>query len=250
MSLDDLAELEQQRSFLIRSLRDLDAERRAGDLDEHDYQTLRDDYTRRAAEVLRGIEDGKAALPSPRPRSLAHRIAVGAIVMAVAVVAGWLVARSAGERTPETGSPTDISSMDVATMLSQARSAIERDPDLARRLYEEVLRRDPDHAEARTYSAWLLVTAAMGSDDDALRRDAVDVATERLERVVADEPDYADPYCFLGVIGAVDRPELVGDNLDTCLRLDPPADLARLVEQARANTIDGEGSAGLPTTIA
>ena len=51
-----------------RSLRDLDAELAAGDVDRADYETLRDGYTKRAADVLRDIEEGKAALPASRPR--------------------------------------------------------------------------------------------------------------------------------------------------------------------------------------
>ncbi len=65
----DLSTLEEERDFLLRSLRDLDAEREANDLDDVDYQTLRDDYTARAADVLRAIEvrkRGGGAPPPPR----------------------------------------------------------------------------------------------------------------------------------------------------------------------------------------
>ena len=62
--------LEEERSFLLRSLRDLDAERAAGDVDEHDYVTLRDGYTKRAADVMREIDDGRARLPTAAPSEL------------------------------------------------------------------------------------------------------------------------------------------------------------------------------------
>ena len=52
----DLAALEEERDFLLRSLRDLDAEHDAGDIDDVDYETLRDDYTVRTAVVLRALE--------------------------------------------------------------------------------------------------------------------------------------------------------------------------------------------------
>lgn len=58
--------LEEEREFFLRSLRDLEAERAAGDIDELDYASLRDDYTVRAAEVLRQLaasEDRAAAAP-------------------------------------------------------------------------------------------------------------------------------------------------------------------------------------------
>lgn len=46
---DALADLEEQRDLLLRSLDDLEREHEAGDLDTADYEALRDDYTRRAS---------------------------------------------------------------------------------------------------------------------------------------------------------------------------------------------------------
>src|SRR5579871_3126618 len=53
LSDDELAE---ERDFLLRSLRDLDDERAAGDVDEGDYDVLKEGYTARAAAVLRELE--------------------------------------------------------------------------------------------------------------------------------------------------------------------------------------------------
>ena len=55
VDVDELARLEEERDFLLTSLRDLELEREAGDIDELDYTRLRDDYTARAATVLRAI---------------------------------------------------------------------------------------------------------------------------------------------------------------------------------------------------
>ena len=52
--------LEEERDFCLRSLRDLEAERDAGDIDAVDYETLRDAYTVRAAAALRQL-DGEVA---------------------------------------------------------------------------------------------------------------------------------------------------------------------------------------------
>ncbi len=57
----DVESLEQERQFLLRSLADLDAEHVAGDLDDDDYRTLTDQYTARAAAVLRALEAAKVA---------------------------------------------------------------------------------------------------------------------------------------------------------------------------------------------
>ncbi|HEX3541767.1 MAG TPA: hypothetical protein VHT75_15140 [Acidimicrobiales bacterium] len=52
----DLTSLRDERAFLFRSLADLDAEHEAGDIEDSDYQALTDEYTARAAAVLRAIE--------------------------------------------------------------------------------------------------------------------------------------------------------------------------------------------------
>jgi hypothetical protein len=53
---DVIRELEEERDFLLRSLHDLEAEHDAGDIDDLDYQTLKDDYTTRAAATLRALD--------------------------------------------------------------------------------------------------------------------------------------------------------------------------------------------------
>ena len=50
--------LEAERDFLLRSLDDLEAERDAGNIDDETYRELHDDYTARAAAVIRTIDDG------------------------------------------------------------------------------------------------------------------------------------------------------------------------------------------------
>ena len=53
MNPDRLAQLEEERAFLLGSIRDLDREHEVGDVDDADYQTVRDGYVARAAAVLR-----------------------------------------------------------------------------------------------------------------------------------------------------------------------------------------------------
>ena len=84
-----------------RSLEDLEREHAAGDVDEHDYAALKDDYTAR----------GRAGAPRPRGRRRPRRRAAPARAGAArrgrrarrglfAVLAGVLVAQSAGRRDP------------------------------------------------------------------------------------------------------------------------------------------------------
>jgi tetratricopeptide (TPR) repeat protein len=66
---EDLAALEEQRDILLKSLRDLEQERAAGEVADDDYAVLKDDYTARAAAVLRTIEAHRgpsARRPAPR----------------------------------------------------------------------------------------------------------------------------------------------------------------------------------------
>ena len=59
---DRLAALEEERRFLLDSIRDIERERAAGDVEEHDFTVLRDGYVARAAAVLREIDEGKTAI--------------------------------------------------------------------------------------------------------------------------------------------------------------------------------------------
>jgi hypothetical protein len=117
----DLDGLKEERDFLIRSLKDLDAEHEAGDIDEVDYRSLKDDYIARTAGVLRAIEAssapprrtsrpaaaGPTAASSSTSRTSAERsrrrwrlTAVSALIVAVGALAAWGVTASSGSRLP------------------------------------------------------------------------------------------------------------------------------------------------------
>jgi hypothetical protein len=232
---DRLAELEDERRFLLRSLRDLEAEHDAGDVDDADYATLRDGYTKRAAAVLHSIEEGQAALTAPPPRNWVRRVVVVGVVLAVAAGAGWMVARSSGQRLGGQEITGGAPSADVPALLAQARALLAVDPLQAQQLYRQVLEQRPDHAEALAYSGWLLFTASAGASDE-VRAAAVDTARQQLDRAVTADGGYADPHCFLAVIAdeqgdvATARTEV-----DECLRLGPPADVRGFVEDFAAS---------------
>ena len=153
----ELAELEDERRFLLRSLRDLDAEHAAGDVDDADYATLRDGYTKRAADVLRAIEEGgprcrrsgpaAGRAPCSSPRSWSSSPSASAILVARIV----RPARRRG-RPITGGAPT----ADTATLLARARTMFGVDARGASDLYRQVLDADPTNLEALTYQAWLI----------------------------------------------------------------------------------------------
>ncbi|MDP9463513.1 MAG: hypothetical protein M3P52_02720, partial [Actinomycetota bacterium] len=125
MNPDPLAELEEQRRFLLRSITDLDREHQYGDVDDHDYATLRDGYTARAASVLRAIEAGQTAIPqrrSPRKPAVLAAWIVGTVV--VASLAGWLVARTSGQRLPGQSITGGLPGDEIALKLAEARELL------------------------------------------------------------------------------------------------------------------------------
>ena len=129
MNPDRLAELEDERRFLLRSLRDLDAELAAGDVDDGDYETLRDGYTKRAADVLRDIEEGKAA-PAAARAAAAGRDGSSPPPWCSSspIGAGWLVARSSGPAARRARDHRRRARDDVAVLLARARALLGVDP--------------------------------------------------------------------------------------------------------------------------
>jgi cytochrome c-type biogenesis protein CcmH/NrfG len=230
MNPDRLAELEEERRFLLRSLDDLEREHDAGDVDDADYATLRDGYVARAASVLRAIDEGRAALPPRRPRRPLVVVAWVVGTLAVASVAGWAVARSSGQRlagqTMTGAQPAD----EVSLQLAEARRLLGTDAGGAIAAYRRVLELDPRNAEALTYSAWLVVL------DGRQRGSAEQVAlgVDTLQRATALDPGYADPHCLLAVAAArfLAEPDLdlARREVDACLAADPPAEMAGLAQ--------------------
>lgn len=250
MNPDRLAALEEERRYLLRSLRDLEAEHDAGDVDGTDYDTLRDDYTKRAADVLRSIESGHAALAARPPRRWVSTVLSVAVVVAIATVAGWLVARSTGERTAGQTMTGNDPTTDVTQSLTEARLLMGQDPLAALEAFDRVLAEEPEHAEALTYRGWLLYTTLGRSDLGETSTEATDDARESLGRAVAADPTYADPHCFLAIIAARadDDTATAQTEASTCLDLGPPAAARAMIEQFQASLDGPAGTAPATTT--
>ncbi|MFZ4812043.1 MAG: tetratricopeptide repeat protein [Ilumatobacteraceae bacterium] len=235
MNPDRLAELEEELRFLLRSIEDLDREHAAGDVDEQDYPILRDGYTARAATVMRSIDQGRAALPVGG-RASKRSIAIGiVVVILVAAGSGWFVASQSGQRLtgqPMTGgAPVD----EVASKLAQARSLLGTDQLQAAQLYREVLDIEPDNAEARTYTAWLLALFAQSTSSTETGDLAVQQSRDSFEAVLKSNPGYADAHCLYAVANGRFYPEpdleLAKREAQACLDNNPPTEMRGLVEQ-------------------
>ena len=169
MNPDQLAELEEQRRFLLRSITDLDREHLYGDVDDHDYETLRDGYTARAASVMRAIEDGHDRGVGTGGRAGRRSLLRGSSApLLVASLAGWLVARTSGQRLPGQSISGGLPGDEVAQKLAEARQLLGVDPQQAIVRYQQVRELDPNNAEALTYMGWLI--AQSGSRRGVRRR--------------------------------------------------------------------------------
>lgn len=222
---DARAALEEQRDFLLRSLDDLEREHDAGDMDEHDYAALRDDYTARAAAVLRSLEAaGPRPARTPR-RPVGRRLAALGGVVVFAALAGLLVAQASGRREAGELASGDVR-QSVTEKLNEANRRLrEGDADGAVALYDEVLVDQPTNAEALTYRGWALYTFI--GDQEAGLTSLLDAATA--------DPTYPDPHAFLAVVffrsGLVVQADRELDRLDA---LDPPSDMLALTADLRA----------------
>ena len=151
---DRLAELEEQRRFLLRSLSDLEREHAAGDVDEVDYRELKDGYTVRAAATLREIDDGRTALSFKPPADWRRRLLViGAGVVAIALVSWVLIASSAERKPGQVATGLDPRSQ-RQVLMAEARSVQFQQPGVAANLYARVLAIAPDDVEATAYRGW------------------------------------------------------------------------------------------------
>ncbi len=244
---DRLAELEEERRFLLRSLADLEREYEAGDVDEVDYRELRDGYTSRAAATLRAIESGRSSLPSKPPVDWRRRAIAAAVVVVVIGVVWWALAASSAQRLPG----QQISGLDPRdrqqVLLSQARSVQATDPATAAELYGLVLEEDPDHAEALAYRGWTLALSTIGETDAEAAQRTLDAAGRTLLAAIEADRTYPDPYCFLGIVQYrfFDDAAPALPFIEGCLSADPPADVRGLVETLREQVVadveaDGE----------
>ena len=211
---DALAALEEERDFLLRSLQDLEREHDAGDVDDSDYEELKDDYTARAAAAIRAIDDRTAAVKSLRPQRNWKRTALGLVLVGVvAVGAGWIVFRNAGTRAPGQGLTGDAR-QDSANLILQAQGltgqaqASLQSGDSAKALkqfesavqaYDKALEISPENVQAMTYRGWVLHTIALNSEPSVGAQFDVQ-ARQYLDEAIAIDPNFSDARVFRAIL--------------------------------------------------
>ena len=199
---DELAALEEQRDFLLRSIPDLEREHDAGDLDDADYAALRDDYTSRAADTLRAIEEQRSLFEeAKRNRSWGRRLALIGGVTVFAVIAGFLVAGALGAREAGDTASGGINARKSPSQRAQACQELlsPNAPEPAIECYQGVLDDDPKNAVALTWFAWQLELSAPSlTDEEAVdnRARVVDL----LDQAVLNDPTYSYARAFRAVV--------------------------------------------------
>jgi uncharacterized protein (TIGR02996 family) len=230
---DALASLESERDFLLRSIADLETEREAGNLDDDRYRALKDDYTARAAAVLRSIEESQEAAPAPAPVPRKRRLLTGGAVLVFVIGAALALAAATGNRREGqtiTGNAQGAESGEVpvaerkaalerqieehpddpAAHLVYARFLIETsDPNAggafpppdAVKAYLKAAQLDPKNPEANAYAGWTLFLATQNSEaDPKTAAELVDRALARLDAAVAANDTYPDGVFFRGMV--------------------------------------------------
>jgi tetratricopeptide (TPR) repeat protein len=238
--LDRLAELEEQRGFLLRSLDDLDREFEAGDLAEDDYRTLRDDYTRRAADLLREIDGSKSALPPAPPRRRGRTVAIGATVSALAVATGLFVAQSSGQRLANDEITGDITASASSDATDAQAAAAAGDFEQAIELSNRALAAAPDDVATLAYRGWFRYQLAQQRDEGVERDTLIGEGVADLDRAISLDPEYQPAQVFK----AVTMVRTGGDPADALARIDavladdPEPEVATLAGTFRARVID------------
>jgi tetratricopeptide (TPR) repeat protein len=224
LDLERRAALEEQRDILLRSLEDLEREHAAGDIDAVDYATLKDDYTARAAAVLRELDTRvpRRARAGARPdRRRTVLVALG--VVAFAGLAGVLVAQTVGRRDAGQVITGDIRQSVTEKLNEAGRKGGEGDLAGAIELYDEVLADDPANPEALTYKGWMLTLSDQRAD-----------GLEVLLQAATANPTYPDVHAFLAIVffrnGLVEQAARELDRLDA---LDPPPAIRDLTANLR-----------------
>ena len=237
---DRLATLKSEQEFLLVSLRDLDAEMAAGDLDLSDYSELKNAYTFRSAEVIREITKVSAgASPkaeTPQRRSLWGRLWVMLGLALFVIVAGYVLAQAAGERGVNDERSGEIDRTPRERVL-QCQSLGPDKVTESLECYQQVLDVDPNNVEAHTYRGWALILV-IGSAQQGGNTEIVDAllpqAMIHLDRAVEIDPEYPDVRAFRAVVfEAEGEPDRACAELEVLDSVNPPAFIGELTAPLR-----------------
>ncbi len=227
--------LSEEREHLLASLDDLDAERAAGDIDELDYETLRDDYTARAATLTRALDGARVTRTKRESPPVSSRLLWVASVVVVAGFAAWAMVAFSGARGVSETASGEIRSSTVSLLNDAAAEFGQGNVEKAIELYGDVLEIEQTNVEALTYRGWIQYqsgnTAAARADfDDAVAFDP-DYADVRVFRsiVALDDEDYETASAEIAAFDAA-NPSAIAQNLVAQRQVRERIGVARMAE--------------------
>ena len=228
---DRRRQLEDERDFLMASLDDLELEHESGGIDDESYTELHDDYTARAAAVIRTLRDGVDVTAPKPPRSASRtrrRVVLVAVVLLFAIAAGTSLAYALGARLPGQTSSGNSAAAPSTTNAAQAAlskkidelqtkaNASPDDYDLRLQLsraYEEngdiqnalkqsdqAIKIDANRPEGNANSARLLYLASTVAPAKDAKNALISQALAGLTKAITVGPDYPDSYYFRAVL--------------------------------------------------
>lgn len=210
------AELEEELSYLRRSLDDLEAERAVGDLTELDYSKLAARYEKRRAEVAQELSSMEPSTESPDspqervsrrrflPRSRRARLATGWSAFSCFVLAALLLSLALAGVAPFSTGPSMSRAERIQIMLAEASElGSSGKVGLALSTYSRVLALDPRQPEALAGAGWLNRLAGLDRHDAARVR----TGDAEIEAAVRLAPHYAVARAYAGVVLYRDRGE-------------------------------------------
>ena len=216
----ELARIEEERNHLLVSLDDLDAEFGAGDIDDLDYATLRDDYTARTAQLTR-VLDGAAVKRTRRKRTVSQKALWAVGVLALAGLSSWAMIAFSGARGSGETASGQIRQSTVTLLADAAEAFSVGEVDRSIELYGEVLTLQPTNVEAYTYRGWVQYQSG--------NRDA---AVADFDEAVLLDPAYADVRVFRALVALDDEDfETASTELAAFDAANPTAIAQQLVAQ-------------------
>ena len=229
-------QLEEERDFLMQSLDDLELEHDSGGIDDESYAELHDDYTARAAAVIRTLRDGVDVTPQRPPRSRTQtrrRVAVVSVVLVFAIAAGTSLAYALGARlpgqtssgnsaaSPEAPSTTNAAGRALADKIVALQNQVNASPndyDLRLKLadayasnadlptaikqWDAAITIDAARPEAQALLGRALYLVSEQITDKTKQQQAVAESVTAEDKAIENDPEYADAYFYRGVIRA------------------------------------------------
>ena len=224
-------QLEEERDFLMQSLDDLELEHESGGIDDESYAELHDDYTARAAGVIRTLRDGVDVTAAPPPRSKSQtrrRVVLISVVLVFAIAAGTSLAYALGARLPgqtssgnsaAAPSTTNAAQAALSTKIDGLQKKVNASPDdydlrleLAR-AYEEngdlanaikqsdaAISINVNRPEAHANAARLIYLASEVAPAPDAKNTLIAQALAGFTKAIEVGPDYPDSYYFRAVL--------------------------------------------------